>query len=129
VPENSHSPRWIDGGTAVVTVPSEIDVVNADEVSDGLIAVIDGGAHSVIADMSATGFCDSAGVKAMVRAYRHARAQSCVLRLVVTSAAVRRVFSLTGVDRLVPVCASMDEAVSALSKPAPSRPAPSDPAP
>ena len=119
MPASSHSPRWIDGGAAVVTVPSEIDVVNSAEVSDGLIAVIDAGAHTVIADMTATGFCDSAGVKAMVRAYRHAKAQGCVLRLVVTSAAVKRVFSLTGVDRLIPICATLDEAVSALSDPAP----------
>jgi anti-sigma B factor antagonist len=119
VPASSPSPRWIDSGTAVVTLPSEMDVVNAGEVSGDLIAVIDAGARTVIADMSATEFCDSAGVKAMVRAYRQAKAQDCVLRLVVTAAAVRRVFGLTGVDRLIPICATMDEALSTLSDPAP----------
>jgi anti-sigma B factor antagonist len=119
VPASSRSPQWIDSGTAVVGLPSEIDVVNSAEVSDDLVAAIDAGARTVIADMSGTEFCDSAGVKAIVHAYRHAKAHSCALRLVVTSAPVRRVFALTEVDRLVPVCATMDEALAALSGPAP----------
>jgi anti-sigma B factor antagonist len=118
VPASSHSPRWIDSGKAVVTMPGEIDVVNSGEVSERLAEVIGAGARTVIADMSGTEFCDSAGVKAVVHAYRHAKAQGCELRLVVTAAAVRRVFGLTEVDRLIPICETMDEALSTLSDPA-----------
>src|SRR5579883_1154201 len=65
------------------------------------------GAATLIADMSATTFCDSAGVSALVRSFRRATASGGAMRLVVGTPAVRRVLALTGVDRLVEVYPSV----------------------
>jgi anti-sigma B factor antagonist len=89
------------GQVAVVTLPEEIDVTNADAVQGELLAVMDAGAALLIADMSKTNFCDSAGVSALVRVFRRASASGRSMRLVVGRPAVRRVLSITGVDRLV----------------------------
>ena len=97
---------WI-GQVAVVTLPAEIDVTNADTVRDELLAALDRSAVLVIADMSQTNFCDSSGVSAMVRVFRQAVAGGSALRLVVGTPAVRRVLSITGVDRLVGVFPSV----------------------
>jgi anti-sigma B factor antagonist len=91
---------WI-GQVAVVTLPEEIDVTIADTVQEELLAVIDAGAALLVADMSTTNFCDSAGVSALVRAFRRASASGNSMRLVVGTPAVQRVLSITGVDRLV----------------------------
>ena len=91
---------WI-GQVAVVTLPVEIDVTNADMVREELLAVVNHGAALLIADMSKTTFCDSAGVSALVRAFRRAATSGSALRLVVSTPAVQRVLSITGVDRLV----------------------------
>lgn len=91
---------WI-GQVAVVTLPYEIDVTIADTVQEELLAVVDTGAALLIADMSKTTFCDSAGVSALVRAFRRATAGGSSMRLVISTPAVRRVLSITGVDRLV----------------------------
>ena len=93
---------WI-GQVAVVTLPEEIDVTNADTVLDELLAALNQGAILVIADMSRTNFCDSSGVSAIVRVFRQATASGSGLRLVVDTPAVQRVLSITGVDRLVDV--------------------------
>ena len=87
----------------MVTLPTEIDVTNADAVQDDLISVISEGAVLLIADMSKTTFCDSAGVSSLVRVFRRARADSSGMRLVVSTLAVQRVLSITGVDRLMDV--------------------------
>jgi anti-sigma B factor antagonist len=97
---------WI-GQVAVVTLPAEIDVTNADTVQDELLAALNQGAVLLIADMSTTDFCDSSGVSAMVRVFRRAVTSGSALRLVVGTPAVQRVLSITGVDRLVDVFPSV----------------------
>jgi anti-sigma B factor antagonist len=91
---------WI-GQVAVVTLPAEIDVTNADIVREELLGVLNQGATLLIADLSKTSFCDSAGVSALVRTFRRATAGTGAMRLVVSTQAVERVLSITGVDRLV----------------------------
>jgi anti-sigma B factor antagonist len=97
---------WI-GQVAVVTLPAEIDVTNADAIREELLAVLNQGAVLLVADMSTTDFCDSSGVSALVRVFRHAATSATALRLVVTMPAVLRVLSITGVDRLVDVYPSV----------------------
>jgi anti-sigma B factor antagonist len=97
---------WI-GQVAVVTLPTEIDVTNADTVREDLLSVVNQGAVLLVADMSKTTFCDSAGVSALVRTFRRATASSSGLRLVVSTPAVQRVLSITGVDRLLDIFPSV----------------------
>jgi len=97
---------WI-GQVAVVTLPPEIDVTNADMVREDLLSVMNQGAVLLIADLSKTTFCDSAGISAIVRTFRRAGASESALRLVVSTPAVQRVLSITGVDRLVDIFPSV----------------------
>ncbi len=91
---------WI-GQVAVVTLPTEIDVTNADAVREELLGVLNQGSVLLIADLSKTTFCDSAGVSALVRTFRRAAASRSAMRLVANTPAVQRVLSITGVDRLL----------------------------
>jgi anti-sigma B factor antagonist len=97
---------WI-GQVAVVTLPAEIDVTIADAVRDELLAILNQGATLLIADLSKTEFCDSAGVSALVRTYRQASTSGRPMRLVVSTPSVQRVLSITGVDRLVDIFPSV----------------------
>ena len=93
---------WI-GRAAVVSLPAEIDITNADQVREDLLSVLNQRATLLVADLSATTFCDSAGVSALARAFRRAEASQSEMRLVVGTPAMRRVLSLTGVDRLLDI--------------------------
>jgi anti-sigma B factor antagonist len=97
---------WI-GQVAVVALPVEIDVTNAGAVREELLAVMNHGAALLIADMSQTSFCDSAGISALVRAFRRDATGGSAMRLVVRTPAVQRVLSITGVDRLVDIFPSV----------------------
>ena len=103
---------WI-GQVAVVTLPAEMDVTNSDMVREDLLSVMNQGAVLLIADMSKTNFCDSAGVTALVRTFRRASASENTLRLVVSAPAVQRVLSITGVDRLVDIFPSVAASLAA----------------
>jgi anti-sigma B factor antagonist len=73
---------------------------------------VEAGSALVIVDMSRTRFCDSAGLNALVAADRQARADGGEVRLVIATRAIVRVVALTGVDRVVPIYASLEEALT-----------------
>lgn len=93
---------WI-GQTAVVTLPAEIDITNAGQVREVLLSVLNQGAVVLIADLSKTTFCDSAGVSALARTFRRADASHSEMRLVVSTPAVQRILAITGIDRLLDI--------------------------
>jgi anti-anti-sigma factor len=104
-------PVWV-GRVAVVTLPAEIDLSNAEQARQDLLSVVAQGATRVIADMTATTFCDSAGVAALVRVVQHATAHGSGLRLAASTPAVTRVLALTGVGKLIGVYPSVAAAMA-----------------
>ena len=68
----------------VVVLPAEIDMANADGVGEQLRSAFTPGVTIVIADMTATVFCDSYGIRSLVLAYRRAADCHAQLRLAVT---------------------------------------------
>jgi anti-sigma B factor antagonist len=96
----------------VVVLPAEIDITNSDEVHQQLTAALSPGVDIVIADLTATSFCDSSGVHAIMHAHERAAAREVGLRLAVSpGGSVRRVLQLTGADHIMPVFASVQEAI------------------
>jgi anti-sigma B factor antagonist len=107
---------WI-GRTAVMSLPVEIDITNADRVREDLLSVLNQGAVLLIADLSRTTFCDSAGVGALARSFRRAKASQSDMRLVVGTLAVQRVLALTGIDRLLDIYPSVAASLAASPDP------------
>jgi anti-sigma B factor antagonist len=101
------------GQQAVMALPGHMDASSAGQIREELLSVINGGATALIADMTATTSCDHAGADAVVRAFQRAVICGTELRLVVTSQHVSRVFSLTGLDRLVRIYLSLEAATAA----------------
>jgi anti-anti-sigma factor len=113
VSEECFPVTWSDR-TAVVTLPVEIDAANADAVRETLLSVLNAGAAGLVVDMTATTFCDSAGITALVRAARRADANGATMRLAITAPPVLRVFNLVGIDRVIEIYPSADAALASL---------------
>jgi anti-anti-sigma factor len=109
--------RWT-GRQAVVPLPEHIGLSNAGLIREELLLVINRGATTLIADMTATISCDHAGADAVARAFQRAVISGTELRLVVTAQIVRRVLAINGLDRLVSIYPSL-EAATAVRLPAP----------
>jgi anti-sigma B factor antagonist len=102
---------WI-GQVAKVTLPAEVDVAIAADVRDELLDAIGQGAAVVIADMTATVFCDSAGVTALAVAHKDAVTRGGQVRVVTSAPQVLRVLELTGLDLLIGVYPSEAQALA-----------------
>jgi anti-anti-sigma factor len=100
---------WL-GQTAVVRLPAEIDLTIADDLREALLSVLNQGACGLIADMTVTTFCDSAGITALVRAARRASASGATMRLAVTASSLLRVLTMLGVDKMIDIHPSVDTA-------------------
>jgi anti-anti-sigma factor len=103
----------------VVALPAEIDMANADRVGQQLGSAFAPAVKTVIADMTATTFCDSSGIGVVVRADKQAAATSTQLRLVVPSTAVLRALRLVQMDCLLPIYPSLSQALAAAPAPGP----------
>jgi anti-sigma B factor antagonist len=111
VPEISFPVEVVEG-VPVVTAPEEIDIANAGGLKVALHEAAGPGRGLVVVDMSRARFCDSTGLNALVSAARQARAEGGEVRLVVVGDAVARIVALTGVDRVIPIYASLEKALS-----------------
>jgi anti-sigma B factor antagonist len=100
VPAQPYPVLWVDRA-AVVSAPAEIDARNAGDVLACLLGAIRDGPAALIVDMTATEFCDSAGVSSLVQAFQRARASGIEMRLAVSGPTVRRVLEITAVDKLI----------------------------
>jgi anti-anti-sigma factor len=101
----------------VVALPAEIDMANAGQVGQQLGAALAPGVRAVIADMTATTFCDSSGISLLLRAHQQAAANRTQLRLVVRSTAVLRALTLVRMDHLLPIYPSLSQALAAGPEP------------
>lgn len=97
---------------AVVTLPDEIDLTNADQAGRELDAALTPGVAAVVADMTATRFCDTSGVRMLVLAHRRAAASGVELRVVIPSASILRVLAITKVDTVLRIHPSLEEALA-----------------
>jgi len=96
----------------VVALPAEIDVANADVISGLLAAAFAPGPEAVIADLTATTFCDSIGIRVLVLAHQQAAASGTELRLLLPRPGVLRVMEVLGIDAVLPIYHSLEEALT-----------------
>jgi anti-sigma B factor antagonist len=106
-------PERSSGPPVVVALPAEIDISNAAHTGEELCSAFTPGVTAVIADMTATTFCDSSGISMPVNAHRLATANNAELRLVVLSTAVLRAPTVVRMDLLLPIYPSLSTALAA----------------
>jgi anti-sigma B factor antagonist len=104
--------RTIDGH-AVVAVSGEIDVSTAPALQASIDVLIQNGTRQFIVDLEAVDFIDSSCLKTLIRVIKQLGPSS--LRVVASQPRVIRVFSVSGIDQLIPVFKSVEAAIAAAS--------------
>jgi anti-anti-sigma regulatory factor len=116
VPGSSGFPvRWF-GEFAVAGLPADRSFLTAQVLAGELCAVLDEGAAGLIVVLPGAGVCDAACLEALMRAARRARGWGSWLRLVVPDAGARRAVRLVALDEVMPVSASVNEALASAAR-------------
>jgi anti-sigma B factor antagonist len=115
-----HPGHWRQGaqtsprsGVIVIPLPREIDMTNAEQAGAALRTAFAEGASIVIGDLTATTFCDSAGIRCLAMVNREAASRGAELRLaVVPGSAVSRVLELMDVVGVLHVYSGVQPAAA-----------------
>jgi anti-sigma B factor antagonist len=84
----------------LITVTGRIDSSNAPELEAALSAVTDGGRYNIVLDLSGIEYMSSAGLRAIVGAYRECRNHGGDVRIANPSDRMREVFDLAGLTAI-----------------------------
>lgn len=102
-------------GVPVVAAPKEIDITNAEALESALLEAAAHGPGTLVVDMTVTRFCDSSGIHSLLAVHKRVQAEGGELLLVIPDIAPLRAFQLTGLDRVIPIVTSLDQALTQTS--------------
>lgn len=94
---------------AVIGLPAELDRAATRDVGAQFDAALAPGLRVIIADMTATTFCDSDGARVLVLAWQRAIANGTEMRLAVPQPAALRTLQILGIDTVLPVYRTLEK--------------------
>ena len=99
-------------GFALVALADRLDTSTASELEARLLALVE--SSVVVLDLAGVHFVSSAGLRALLRAAKAAKAAGRGIAACTLQPGVREVFEISGFDRIIPAYANQDEALAAL---------------
>jgi anti-anti-sigma factor len=97
---------------AVISATGEIDAGNADEVGAAVEAALADGQRRILLDFAQVTFIDSSGLGMLVRSHRQAEAAQATFAVVRPSVHTRKLIRVLGLDQLLAVYDTEEEALS-----------------
>jgi anti-sigma B factor antagonist len=101
-------------GVVIAAVTGEIDISTVTGLRERLFELADSG-RTLIVDLNRVTFIDSAGLGALVAAARRAAAHGGTLHAACARPQTRKLLWLTGVERRIPLAATVDGALMFLA--------------
>jgi len=98
------------GDACVVSVTGEVDVYTSPTLKARLIESIDDGCARLIVVLDAVSFIDSSGLGVLVGALRRLKERGDDMRIVCSREQVLKIFRITGLDKVFPISATLEEA-------------------
>ena len=105
----------VDAETHVIELGGEVDLYTAPEFKERMVQVIDDGKKRVVVDLSQATFIDSTTLGVLVGGVKRLRPSGGSLALVCTDQNIQKIFEITGLDRVFPIHASREEALTAVA--------------
>lgn len=100
------------GDRFVVTATGELDVHSAPALSAEVDPLSSRAGAAIVVDLTGVGFVDSTGLGVLVTTLKHVREAGGRLDVVAATPRVLKVFALTGLDVVIPLHATLAEALA-----------------
>jgi len=113
----------VAGGSAIVTLRGELDAHDAPRLREMFAGALErasaaGGHPRLVLDLRAVDFLDSSALGAMVGALRRTREAGGELAVVLPEGQARRIFEITGLEGVLDVRETREEALTGARLPA-----------
>ena len=99
-------------GRTVVSASGELDAHSAPALQTALDPLSQAPEAALVVNLSEVGFIDSTGLGVLVTTLKHVRESGGRLDVVVAAPRVLKVFALTGLDVVIPLHETLDQALA-----------------
>jgi len=100
------------GDASVLTLRGEIDVYTAPRLRQAIIDLVEAGERDIIVDMAKVDFLDSTGLGVLVGGLKRLKSAEGRLSIVATEDKILKIFEITGLNKVFPISASVEEAAA-----------------
>ena len=98
----------------VVELSGEVDLYTAPRFKEDLVGLIERGVEAIVIDLSRVTFIDSTALGVIIGGVKRLRERDGRLMIVAGSRPVVRILDITGLDKVLTVFDTRDEALAAL---------------
>ncbi len=100
----------------IISLQGEVDVYTAPQLKQQMIVLLEQGAREIIVDLTNVDYLDSTALGVLIGGLKRLREVDGNLALICPNARIRRVFEITGLDKIFDIYNSEDEARGAAGK-------------
>jgi anti-sigma B factor antagonist len=108
--------RTIDNKLPVIELEGEVDVYTAPQLKQQMINLLESGNKQMMIDLTKVEYLDSTALGVLIGGLKRMREMDGNMVLVCPSARIRRVFEITGLDKIFDIYNTADEAQEAVGK-------------
>lgn len=108
------STRTLGDEAPIVELEGEVDVYTAPQLKQQMISLLESGARDMVVDLTKVEYLDSTALGVLIGGLKRMRERDGNLSLICPSARIRRVFEITGLDKIFNIYNSESEAEEAL---------------
>ena len=111
-----------EGAVTVITITGELDLYTAPRLEEALARASAGTPPRVVVDLARTAYMDSTALRVLTAALKRFRERGGELAIVVTQPPIAKLFTITGLDQVFPICPTESEALARARSGAPGQP-------
>lgn len=104
----------LENGTPVIVLEGEVDVYTAPQLKQQMISLLEAGAKQMIIDLTKVEYFDSTALGVLIGGLKRMRERDGNLSLICPNPRIRRVFEITGLDKIFDIYNTTEEAKSGI---------------
>lgn len=108
--------RTLDQGVPMIELEGEVDVYTAPQLKQQVIGVLESGAKELIVDLTKVDYLDSTALGVLIGGLKRMREVDGNMMLICPSPRIRRVFEITGLDKIFDIYDTQADAERAIGK-------------
>jgi len=103
-------------GSTVITPDGDLLIAGVRDVQAAISSVISSGKRELIIDFRKVEYLSSLGIGAILQGLRQARESGGEIKLVNVSPPLRRIFALAGIENVLDICETEEEALAGFGR-------------
>lgn len=106
--------RPLDEKAWIIDIQGEIDVYTAPQLKQQMLELLDKGATRIVTNLSDVEYLDSTALGVLIGGLKRLRERDGALDIICPNARIRRIFEITGLDKIFDIYSTEEEAINAL---------------